>query len=418
MTSFNKLINNAQDNNMGEPQIQRGAYNQTPKREDRQQAPGFDPNAFMQMLAMMQQGTPQIIEAARKPVGQISQSSQNRPRYDIMNDPNYKPGVNPQYGRVGKDKLVQSGAAQPMQQGPVQQQPNMGQGFQGMLPGGIPWSADQPARTLSAAPQPAPQSFPGGINPLTGMKPNTLPGDPGYMAQGQRQGMSQPQGMPAQQPQQQQRDPAMQNLVDLSMLIRGYKQDNPQLQNPIGAFGVDPVTDAGDQSFSPGSAPNWRPGQQVGQPQQASNQGWPQGTSQAAIDVFTGQGPKELNKAEGFNQPIKSNAPWQDVVGNNPIKSYGPPSGWEPQQVDTGLAWEALRPSFEPQGPRASDWSQFRPVGDMMKAFLPLLTVGDELARPGPNVDFSPKVGGNFIPQYKKIKKAQYDTSASQIIKK
>lgn len=125
----------------GEPTIQRGAYNKTPQRAERQQAPGFDPNAFMQMLAMMQQGTQQNIEAARKPVGQISQAAGNRPRYDIMADQNYRPANVGQYGQIGQDVYAGPNPEYQKQQQAMQPKPpgimeTIGNALSGLFGGG------------------------------------------------------------------------------------------------------------------------------------------------------------------------------------------------------------------------------------------------------------------------------------------
>lgn len=207
------------------PTIQRGAFKQTPGREERQQQQQQQPQQMdlTGLFGLMQQAAQQNIQAARQPVGQIAESSRNRPRYDIMNDPNYRPGINPQYGRIGEDVPSPNNVPREMQApAPAQSQPTSpGQGFQGMLPGGVPWSADQPVGTLSAAPQPERPAFPGGINPLTGMAPNTLPGDAGYVAQTSSQQI------------QTQRDPQVQNVMDLSGLVRGFRQDNAGFQGTV-----------------------------------------------------------------------------------------------------------------------------------------------------------------------------------------
>jgi hypothetical protein len=254
---------------MNEPQIQRGAYNKTPQRAERQQAPGFDPNAFMQMLQMMQQGTQQNIAEAKKPVGQISQSPQNRPRYDIMNDPNYKPGINPQYGRIGEDKPVAREAAAPVtQQAP--QQPGimdvLGNALRGLLGGGQQQQQQGPR-----------------INSLTGLPFGTLPGDAGY-PQEQQVPQGQPQShTPA--------GPAMSQtgqdaMSALQKLFGGNALgDLRQANNMADAYGQ-PTQQEYEMAFGPGGPP---------------------------IGELQGP-PKELASVEGFNQPIQQ--PQRDPMGN------------------------------------------------------------------------------------------------------
>lgn len=208
----------------------------------------MDPRSLDGMAALMQmlgdQRTGQI-EQVLKPRGKIAQSPNNRPRYNIMDDPNYRPFGN--YGAVSTDGKPM-GSWRDEQTAPVgkllppdyagAQQQQQGGGLLGML-----------SALVSGGQQQGPR-----INKLTGMPFGTLPGDPAYTGTAgapQASPMAPAANAQARPP----LDPQVQNLVDLASIQRDYKAANPSVMQPINYFGAQPVVDAGNQSFDPGTPP-------------------------------------------------------------------------------------------------------------------------------------------------------------------
>lgn len=268
------------------------AQTQTQPPVQQQQQPDF-----MGMMQLIQQQNMNMLKQAQTPVSRISKdqgTQRGTPGLDQWhrNNPGapaagtYQPDG--QYGQVGQDVYV-GPAPQPQAQAP--QQPGLlqtvGDAFRNLFQGGGQQQQQQPQ--------------------VQTVMPQVQPSSP-----------------------QPQRDPQIQNLMDLGTLLGDYRQNNYTGQTPIQSFGVDPVTDGGDQGFDANRIPSWRPGQQVGQPQ-AQPQPTPiVGTTQSYPPMRPNnvQPPKELNTVKGFNQQIKpktriqnSRDQWKDPIPND--KGWG-----------------------------------------------------------------------------------------------
>lgn len=199
----------------------------------------FDPNVLLALVQAMGDQKLQQIDTALKPRGRIAESPKNRPRYDVMADPNYKPFNNvPSWrdqpgGPVGRITPPDYSQAAPQQSG----------GLLGLL-GGL----------FGQQKAPGPH-----INPLTGLPMGTMPGDPAYVNQQIAAGA--PRAIPVADPlspqafASQPRDPQIQNAIDLSLAMRGFQAANPQMSTVPGLM-FNPVQDNPTYSFDPGPTPH------------------------------------------------------------------------------------------------------------------------------------------------------------------